>query len=359
MKRLIKKVSLLIASVMILTIVSIPQVYATEKASNISLSNSIDQYAESVLKSHLNAFGFYGSYNMSNLFNIYNEDMSLSNRKICYVFSNDSLVGELIIGINNNQFNSSFSLKNDEIIEDAIKNNENVMFYTDNGILNIRYNDRSYIVYSEYSDNASKSLKSKNINWLNDESIYQKAIIVSNTIDASSNLLRASNAFYPNVRVVANSYTYDSSGQCAESCMASVFMFHGKGTNLTSDIVYQKILATYGNVGSGATKYTQGFSCYGLTANHISSGMTFNDISTTLETNRRTIIMRLTRDGGTHAMVLCGWYFSSGTDVYYLMDPTTNSTISVSVNSSVKTNPSDFRYITGTRTYTWTSSVTS
>lgn len=131
---------------------------------------------------------------------------------------------------------------------------------------------------------------------------------------------------------------------------------------MTAENVYDATAAANnGDVGSGKKRYQRGLAVYGITANDNTDKqvLSFSELHNKMS-YYNLIIMRLQRDGGTHAVVLSGYQIFSEAEggYYYVMDPNKTRMMSVSVSETQYKTGQNIHYKPSeNRDYTWVDSM--
>jgi hypothetical protein len=166
---------------------------------------------------------------------------------------------------------------------------------------------------------------------------------------------------YLYVTPVSNGYDpYNGAGLCWAACVAAKSNYQ-IGTSLSAIRVLndcinnttQGEIAAYGRPSGSVHWIDRAFSFEGLSTTNMAGGLTISQITAQLASNKP-IFMYLTNGQVSHTILAIGVYADGSTNVYYVMDPNQGSIVSINVSQSALSNPSNFSYITSTRTYsTW------
>lgn len=325
---------------------------------------SVEEYATKVISNHLYSQQCkYEDLQLSNIFDIYYPNGTASDYYVGFVTSNEKIIGELAIKHEDDTFYSSFGYTSYPIVDKYINSGEPVAFVANGAELAITNGKNYETIYTDPYEVPFMDMKDC-VTALNKCGAYLSTIDEKFDIEIAS-ISSYSATYHSNVSIVPNSTTYNSSGQCWASCVASKAMKENNvwGT-LTSDIVYHGVELAYGSVGSGKTRYQRGIGKYcGGAANTNTTEEVFGFSTVQSKTNGNVIIMRVVNTSDStkkHAIILEGYDITDliTGSTYTIMDPNKTSYKTIDIGYAQYAIGQNVQYVASTATtYKWFDSM--
>lgn len=301
--------------------------------------------------------------------NLLNQELSLSqpieilndddeNNYAFFLFSNRSCIGEIVVSYVNNNFCSSVVYQNFPIVSEAYINaipislvsvGESLILCTDNSAKTIIGN---YTTTQIENDNQLVSM----IHQLESE------VLTLNNIEPAYELYSGGDSGGGTVTFTTVDLPYVSNaddpngGLCWAAVAASMIMHHTNYTNLGAIDIFNVVKNGRGSAPGNPSDVAYALGYYDLSYYWIlADGLPYQTVLDSINGNYP-IWARIARNGGGHAVAICGYQSTlNGNKYFQLMDPNVSYKVWVSVNESSV----DFTYATSYGyTYTeWTHSV--
>lgn len=275
---------------------------------------------------------------ISQAYNVYNLELNCTASANTYiVFEDEDVIGLLSVDEHNGKFNSSFEYGNFSAIQKLYDDNENIAF--------VAYDEELYVenevdIYD--TDDITSDIELSTIE------------IELSTIDRNNHI----NNFFTNtyssyyyrknisVPIVANETCPFGHGLCWAATIASKYDYLS-GNNIIAMDIYNELDAMYDEHPLGLPIWEER-ACNYLNMNYtyLDRMMDCGEILENIKVNNP-ISMSISRNGGAHAVLLCGiTFFNDNSGIYRIMDSNKSTYVDIAVSEDTMNGDEQFTYAT-------------
>ena len=332
--------------------------------------DAVFSYAQKILPGHLSMFDYDSAHvEISNVYPLNSLQNTGEGLYLCFALENGRIIGELTVAeLPGGEFTSTFDLCSYPEVDEAAAKGEPIGFYSDDGALYFMTNHSLTIIDRDAISESQPGIIARQANKVSLTKMESKPISGAYDVYGISSTANPLYKCKYEVKIVKNptNTNYNKgNGICWAACVASkvryeIVSYHNK--ELTAEEVYDATEAANNDgVGEGKERYQKGLAVYGITANDNKDNrvLPFSELHNKMK-NGNLVIMRLKRDGGSHAVVLSGYQIFSEAEggYYYIMDPNKTRMMSVSVSGNQYKTGENIHYKPGSdRDYTWFDSM--
>ncbi len=316
----------------------------------IGVNSEMTQYVIDILPQHLQIQNkTVLNLKISNAFNLNSFENSSIERYLYWVFDENSVIGNIIVTVNNGLYSSTFELCENKYITTAMTEKIPVAFVSSNGNFLMISNSSEIIINSSF-DATTPIISRNNIDF---------DVIVLQSINNNC-LSVATTSFYYNTDTPhVDNMTINSKGACWAACVASKVMNEGVYKNLTPLNVYSKCYSSYGNqTPSGTVEWIQrAYGLYGINITYTDSRLSISQIKQELSEDnpihaRFYYAPATDDDDKIHGVLISGIQGTLQSGTVLIMDPNKTAIQSCSYSngsSNITYTPSGSTYL-----YSWT-----
>lgn len=339
-----KKRLVLFGLVLILILGTLPPVSASPIMANDSAK---EEYIASVLLGYLTVEDHVLGDNvfLTQAYPIYGNDSS----DMYFVFDGDSYIGRLVVGMQGENYHSSFCFDENENIENAVVNQEGfaISAPTEYSLI-LQMSDESYLISGSSVDSAMSYAEISDFDYtVATLSEIDFSGVPSPAIDTSDFSVGLEVPF------VANDLDDYNRGLCWAASICAISDYRG-GKDITPYQLYKALETKYQSVPTGTSVWIlRGFEYVGFSSsrvNPISWSSLYNKLYSGLP-----VMFNVARSGGAHSVVCRYFVGGDGYAIYGFMDPNVSSYVYITYNDA-SLSPGNFVYDNGQHSYnTWES----